>query len=77
MCDLIVSVLDHWTIFNLKIFNYEDERFLHGDELSVYLNRVPKFVCSYKPFMYAGKVRRELFAKKMVVYISTLQVLMH
>ena len=22
-----------------------------------------KFVCSYKPFMYAGKVRRELFAK--------------
>lgn len=23
-----------------------------------------KFVCSYKPFMYAGKVRRELFAKR-------------
>ena len=32
----------NWTIFNLKIFNYEDERFLHGDELSVYLNRVAK-----------------------------------
>lgn len=23
-----------------------------------------KFVCSYKPFMYAGSVRRELFAKR-------------
>ena len=23
-----------------------------------------KFVCSYKPFMHAGQVRRELFAKK-------------
>ena len=23
-----------------------------------------KFVCSYKPFMRAGQVRRELFAKK-------------
>ena len=22
-----------------------------------------KFVCSYKPFMHAGNVRRELFAK--------------